>query len=161
MTYHKPFDDKEYQRRLNTVKALMVDRSLDLIICQDPANMTWLTGFDGWSFYVPQAVLVHTDLQLPLWFGRTQDVKSAAMTTGLPDSNIVGFSEHLVHHPDNHPFDELCTLVQDRGWESARIGVDFDAHYYTARAHKHIVDGLPAATITDNKELVNWARLVK
>ena len=95
MTYHKPFDDKEYHRRLNTVKALMVDRSLDLIICQDPANMTWLTGFDGWSFYVPQAVLVHTDLQLPLWFGRTQDVRSAAMTTGLPDSNIVGFSEHL------------------------------------------------------------------
>ena len=161
MTYHKPFDDKEYQRRLNTVKALMVDRSLDLIICQDPANMTWLTGFDGWSFYVPQAVLVHTDLQLPLWFGRTQDVKSAAMTTGLPDSNIVGFSEHLVHHPDNHPFDELCTLVQHRGWGAAWIGVDFDAHYYTARAHKHIVDGLPAATITDNKELVNWARLVK
>src|SRR5437667_6211895 len=25
--------------------------AFDLIICQDPANMSWLTGFDGWSFY--------------------------------------------------------------------------------------------------------------
>ena len=161
MAYQKPFNDSEYQRRLSVVKGLMADRNLDLLICQDPANMTWLTGFDGWSFYVPQAVLVHTDLDQPLWFGRTQDVKSAVMTTSLPETNIVGFSEHLVHHPDNHPFDELCNLLKERGWDTASIGVDLDAHYYTARAHRHIVDGLPRASIVDNKELVNWARLVK
>ncbi|QKC79215.1 MULTISPECIES: aminopeptidase P family N-terminal domain-containing protein [Mesorhizobium] len=31
----------------------------DLLICQDPANMGWLTGFDSWSFYTPQVVMIH------------------------------------------------------------------------------------------------------
>ena len=44
---------------------------------------------------------------------------------------------------------------------SANIGVELDAHYYTARAHQHIVAGLPNASISDNQNLVNWARLIK
>ena len=123
--------------------------------------MSWLTGFDGWSFYTPQAVVVHLDEGWPIWFGRAQDAKSAHMTTDLPGTNIIGFSEHLVHHATGHPFDELCDLIVARGWGAARIGVDFDAHYYTARAHQHLVNGLPNAKLSDNRELVNWARLVK
>jgi Xaa-Pro aminopeptidase len=123
--------------------------------------MCWLTGFDGWSFYTPQAVLVHLDEDEPIWFGRAQDARSARITTDLADASIVGFSEPLVHHPTRHPFDELCELVLDRGWGSARIGVELDAHYYTARAHRHITTGLPNARIDDSRELVNWARLVK
>jgi Xaa-Pro aminopeptidase len=55
----------------------------------------------------------------------------------------------------------LCDLIISRGRGSARIGVELDAHYYTARAQKHLVNGLPNANISDNAELVNWARIVK
>jgi ectoine hydrolase len=161
MSYSKPFDKSEYEQRVNKVKKSMQDAGFDLLICQDPASMGWLTGFDGWSFYTPQAVLVHLEESSPIWFGRAQDAKSAHITTDIPGENIVGFSEGLVHHPTGHPFDELCDLVIARGWGSARIGVELDAHYYTARAHQHITKGLPNATISDNREIVNWARLVK
>ena len=57
----KPFDQSEYTRRVAQTKQRMERAGFDLIICQDPANMAWLTGYDGWSFYVPQAVLVHQD----------------------------------------------------------------------------------------------------
>ena len=43
---------------------------LDLIVCADPANMDYLTGYKGWSFYVPQCVLVHADEEHPVWIGR-------------------------------------------------------------------------------------------
>ena len=161
MSYSKPFDKTEYEQRLNKVKQSMQGAGFDLLICQDPASMGWLTGFDGWSFYTPQAVLVHLEEASPIWFGRAQDAKSAHITTDILAENIISFSEGLVHHPSGHPFDELCDLVIARGWGSARIGVELDAHYYTARAHQHIVKGLPNATITDNHEIVNWARLVK
>ena len=161
MTYVKAFEDAEFDRRRSAVRHRMEDGGFDLLVCQDPANMNWLTGFDGWSFYTPQAVLVHRDDEAPLWFGRAQDARSASITTNLPAANIVAFSESLVHHPTGHPFDELCELIRQRGWGHARIGVDFDAHYYTARAHRHLVAGLPDATVSDNRELVNWARLVK
>ena len=161
MSYQKPFEKIEYQQRINKVRQSMEKAGFDLLICQDPASMGWLTGFDGWSFYTPQAVLVHLEEESPIWFGRAQDAKSAHITTDIPANNIIGFSEWLVHHSTGHPFDELCELIISRGWGSARIGVELDAHYYTARAHQHIVKGLPNATITDNHEIVNWARLIK
>ena len=161
MAFTRAFDVIEFQTRVADVKSRMQAAGIDLLMCQDPSNMGYLTGFDGWSFYTPQAVLVHLDEEWPVWFGREQDAKSAHITTDLPASNIIAFSEPLVHHPTRHPFDELCDLIKARGWGAARMGVDFDAHYYTARAHHHIVSGLPDARISDNKELVNWARLVK
>ena len=161
MGFQKAFGPAEFERRVNDVRERMRTAGFDLLICQDPANMGWLTGFDGWSFYTPQAVVVHESESWPIWFGREQDAKSAHITTDLPAQNIVAFSEPLVHHPTKHPFDELCELIRSKGWQAARIGVDFDAHYYTARAHQHLVSGLPQATIGDNRELVNWARLVK
>src|SRR4051812_32944287 len=96
--YQKAFEPPEYVRRVADTKARMVSAGFDLILCQDPANMCWLTGFDGWSFYVPQCVLVHVDEAAPIWFGRAQDAKSAHLTTDLPDRNIVPFSEHLIQH---------------------------------------------------------------
>lgn len=161
MKYNKPFSKVEYEQRVLAIKARMESSGFDLLICQDPASIGWLSGFDGWSFYMPQAVLVHHDEASPIWFGRAQDAKSAHITTDIPAGNIVGYSESLVHHPEKHPFDELCELVIGRGWGTARIGVELDAHYYTARAHQHIVAGLPDATVSDSCEIVNWARLVK
>jgi len=161
MNYNKPFQKFEYEQRVRNVKLRMEKAGFDLIICQDPANMNWLTGFDGWSFYTPQAVLLHLNELKPIWFGRAQDAKSAEMTTDISSDNIIGFSEPLVHHANKHPFDELCDLINARGWGSARIGVELDAHYYTARAHQHLVNGLPNARISDNAELVNWERIVK
>jgi ectoine hydrolase len=159
--FEKLFAPSEFARRVAGTKERMRKAGFDLIVCQDPANMCWLTGFDGWSFYVPQCVLVHVDEETPIWFGRAQDAKSARITTDLPDRNIVPFSEPLVQHPVNHPYDELAQLIRERGWGKARIGVEMDAHYYTARCHLHLTKGLPEATFANNADLVNWARLVK
>jgi ectoine hydrolase len=159
--YERSFPSEEFSRRVAETKKRMEKAGFDLIICQDPANMNWLTGFDGWSFYVPQCVLVHVGASSPIWFGRAQDAKSARITTDLPDNSIVGFSESLVQHPVHHPYDELAALIRGRGWERCRIGVEMDAHYYTARCHEHLVKGLPGSTVTNNRDLVNWARLVK
>jgi ectoine hydrolase len=158
--YTPPFSKAEYDRRLAETKKRMADAGFDLIICQDPANMGWLTGFDGWSFYTPQVVLVHLNEE-PIWFGRAQDAKAAHITTDIPANNIIGYSEKLIHHATGHPYDELADLIKERGWASARIGVELDAHYYTARAHAHLVKGVPDANVSDSEQLVNWARLVK
>lgn len=161
MKFEKPFLPVEFRRRVQDVKQRMERTGLDLLICQDPANMYWLTGYDGYSFYVPQAVLVQLQSDMPIWFGRFVDVNSAHITTDLPSENIKSFSDHRLQHPELHPFDDLCDLINSRGWGSDRIGVELNAHYYTARAHHHLVQGLPNAKFADSRELVNWARLIK
>ncbi|WP_027168806.1 Xaa-Pro peptidase family protein [Mesorhizobium sp. WSM3224] len=161
MTYDKPFLPDEFRRRVQDVKRRMERAGLDLLVCQDPANMGWLTGYDAWSFQYPQAVLVRLELDVPIWMGRLVDVNSAFVTTDLPPENIFSYSDHLVNHPELHPFDDLCELIKSRGWDSDRIGVEMDAHYYTARGHQHLVKGIPNAKFFDSCGLVNWARLIK
>jgi len=73
------FAPEEYARRLTRVRSAMAARGLDALFIADPSNMNWLTGYDGWSFYVHQGVLVRLDAA-PLWWGRAQDAAGARLT---------------------------------------------------------------------------------
>ena len=60
------FPKSEYIDRLAKVKKSMQEKGIDLLISQDTANMNYLTGYDAWSFYYAQCVLIHIDLDLSL-----------------------------------------------------------------------------------------------
>ena len=49
------FSVEEYMQRVAKTKKSMEEKGIDVLIVTDPANMNYLTGFDGWSFYVHQA----------------------------------------------------------------------------------------------------------
>ena len=57
-THDLPFSHAEYGRRLGLVRDAMAQQGLDGLFVEDPSNMAWLTGYDGWSFYVHQCVLL-------------------------------------------------------------------------------------------------------
>ena len=42
----------EFHRHIARTRTAMQDRGIDTLIVSDPSNMNWLTGYDGWSFYV-------------------------------------------------------------------------------------------------------------
>ncbi|MCB1447559.1 MAG: aminopeptidase P family N-terminal domain-containing protein, partial [Rhizobiaceae bacterium] len=46
------FDRTEFMGRIARVKARMRAAGIDLLVAADPAGMNYLTGYDGWSFYV-------------------------------------------------------------------------------------------------------------
>jgi len=52
------FKNSEYKERLKKVKDSMQKQGIDLLVSHDPANMNYLTGYDAWSFYHAQCVLV-------------------------------------------------------------------------------------------------------
>ncbi len=110
--FEKVFSREDFASHVHDVKLRMERAGYDLIICQDPSNMCWLTGYDGWSFYVPQCVLMHLQEDSPFWFERAQDAKAACVTTYLPDEKIIPYSESLVQHPVDHPYDELVELIK-------------------------------------------------
>jgi len=72
----------EYDDRLARVRAAMADRGLDAMVIGDPANINWLTGYDAWSFYTPQMMLVDFH-DGPFWMGRLMDAGAARFTTHL------------------------------------------------------------------------------
>ena len=49
-----PFSEAEFSSRIAKTKNRMASLGLDALIVSDPANMNYLTGYDGWPFYVHQ-----------------------------------------------------------------------------------------------------------
>ena len=155
------FTLQEYSTRLENVKKRMSDRGLDLLILTDPSNMNYLTGYDGWSFYVPQGVIVSLDKEEPTWFGRKQDSNGARITTYLQDENILGYPENLIQSPPSHPYDYIANYIHENKWANKSIGVEMDSYYYTAENHDRLVKKCPNAKFKDAHLLVNWIRFIK
>ena len=155
------FTNQEFKTRLNNVKKSMQKNGIDLLISHDTANMYYLTGYDAWSFYYAQCVLVHADLDEPLCFVRAQDAGGAFIKTYLKKENIIIYNENYIHKWPKHPYDYLVQIIKERKWDKLSIGLEMDAHYFTAFCYEKIKNGLPNAKIKDSERLVNWVRLVK
>jgi len=154
------FSKSEYDDRLARVRAEMAARNLDAMVIGDADNINWLTGYDAWSFYTPQMMLV--DLHDgPFWMGRLMDAGAASFTTHLQASQIVPYPEELVQRTDTHPMAYLAGWMADRGFAGAQIGYESDSYHFTPRALAALCDGLPDASFVDADLLVNWQRLVK
>jgi len=150
----------EYDDRLARVRVAMAERGLDAMVIGDPANINWLTGYDAWSFYTPQMMLV--DLHDgPFWMGRLMDAGAARFTTYLTDRQIVPYPEELVQRPDTHPMTHLAGWMADHGFAAAKIGYESDSYFFSPRALAALQAGLPDASFIDADLLVNWQRLVK
>ena len=155
------FSKNEYKERLNKVKLSMQKKGIDLLISQDTANINYLTGYDAWSFYYAQCVIVHINSDEPICFIRAQDAGGAFIKTYLQKENIVIYDEKYIHTWPSHPYDALVDLLKRNNWDNLKIGVEMDAHYFTAYCYEKLKQGLPNATIKDSERLVNWVRVVK
>ena len=155
------FTKEEYKSRLKKVQASMQKKGIELLISQDPSNMNYLTGYDAWSFYYAQCVIVHVNSEEPICFVRNQDAGGAYIKTYLKDENIVKYHEKYIHTWPLHPYDALVDLIKEKKWDKLSIGLEMDSHYFTAYCYEKIKLGLPHAKLLDCERLVNWVRVVK
>ncbi len=158
------FPEAEYLQRLRAVQARMAERSLSALIVCEPANLYYLTGYDAWSFYMPQCVIVPAGGACHL-FARRQDARGAQFTAYLDQDHIHGYPEALVHRQDVHPFEWIADTAVELGLladaPDTQIGAELDADYFSARGYLALLERLPRASLVDSHELVNWVRVVK
>jgi Xaa-Pro dipeptidase len=155
------FEFIEYQERLRKIKEAMYKQGVEVLLVTDPANMNYVTGYDGWSFYVHQGVLVMIDRDEPIWFGRQQDSNGARLTTWLKDVNIRGYQDEYVQSNLKHPMDFVADLLKAKGWNRRNLAVEMDNYYFTGQCLEQLKKNLPAARIVNANLLVNWIRAIK
>lgn len=155
-----PFEISEYEMRLRKVRVAMEAAELDVLIVTDPSNMAWLTGYDGWSFYVHQCVIVSLT-EPPIWWGREMDANGARRTVYMDSKYILGYDDTFVQNPLKHPMSELARVISDRFPHTRKIGVELDNYYFTAAAYLALTAGLKSVDFKDANGLVNWQRAVK
>lgn len=155
------FSLDEYKERLDKVKKSMSNKEIEVLIVTDPANMNYITGFDGWSFYVHQCLIVMIDQDQPIWVGRGMDGNAARLTTWLDEENIKPYSDDYVHSLIKHPMDFVSDVIKERGYSGKTIGTEMDTHYFTARCQERLEYNLPKAKFKDATSLVNWVKVIK
>jgi ectoine hydrolase len=154
------FSRDEYAQRIAKARRAMERQGIELLIVTDPSNMAWLTGYDGWSFYVHQCVLLAHDGD-PVWYGRSQDAFGAKRTVFMDHADILAYPDHYVQTPERHPMDHLSGIIAEKGWDRLAIGVEMDNYYFAAACYQSLQKHLPNARFKDATGLVNWQRAVK
>ena len=138
------FTRDEFSQRIAKTRTAMRERGLDLLIVTDPSNMNWLTGYDGWSFYVHQCVVLTLEGE-PIWYGRGQDANGALRTCFMDPANIIGYPDHYVQSTERHPMDYLSAQLTDRKLDRGTIGVEMDNYWFSAAALASLQQHLPNA----------------
>ena len=132
------FTKDEYKQRLKKVQKMMQEKGIELLISHDTNNLYYLTGYDAWSFYYAQCAIVHVNADEPLCFVRAQDAGGAYIKTYLKDENILVYDEEYIHTWPKHPYDRLVEIIKERKWDNLSIGLEMDAHYFTAFCYEKI-----------------------
>lgn len=135
---------------------------LDALVIADPANLYYLTGYNAWSFYMPQLLLLPLE-GAPLLCMREMDANGAHRTAvGIDADEIVGYPESLVHQPSVHPGEWMAERMRAHlGSSPLRVGYENEAQFFTVRTFLALVEGLPDWHFVPSGELVNWVRLIK
>ncbi|WP_027056485.1 ectoine hydrolase DoeA [Mesorhizobium erdmanii] len=154
------FELSEYQSRLAKTRSAMQKRGIDTLLVSEPANMAWLTGYDAWSFYNHQIVVVPSEGD-PIWWGRCSDENGANRTVFFSEQNVVSYVDEFNQTPDMHPMEDLCRVLGERKLDRGAIGVEKDNYYFSALAFEVLQARLPNAKFVDATVLVNWQRAVK
>ena len=156
------FTKIEYQQRIKKVKSVMQEQRIDVLIATDPGNMNWLTGYDAWSFYTHQGVIISLDMDEPIWFGRLMDRSAALLKCYMHQDNLIGYPEKYVQNVDEHPMTWIGeNIFLKNGWSKSVIATEMDNYYYSAEAHFRLTATLTNASFVNANNLVNWARSVK
>ncbi|MZR14361.1 M24 family metallopeptidase [Maritimibacter sp. DP07] len=157
---HAPFTQAEYDRRIALTRAAMVEMGIDVLFLTNPSNMNYITGYDGWSFYVHQGVILPLEGK-PIWWGRMQDANGARRTVWMEDEDIIHYADRYIQAADIHPMEDLASHLRIMDYGDKRIGVEMETYFFTARAFAVLAEGLPEAQFIDASTLVNWVRLRK
>ena len=154
------FEKEEYELRISKVQKSMDEKNIEVLIVTDPSNMAWLTGYDGWSFYVHQCVVLSLEGE-PFWYGRGMDTNGAKLTVFMQHENIIGYPDDYVQNPEKHPMDYLSVILTEKDWAQKIIGVEKDNYYFSASCLESLQRNLVQANFVDSTGLVNWQRTVK
>lgn len=154
-----PFSRAEYADRLAKTRAAMDQAGLEVLFTCDPSNMAWLTGYDGWSFYVHQGVIVGPEGD-PVFWGRGMDANGALRTCYMAEDDIIGYADNFVMSTERHAMQDLARVLRERGWGEKTLGVEMENYYYSARAHA-VLSAEHGGSLVDATALVNWRRAVK
>lgn len=154
------FSQQEFRQRTARLRQRMAERGIDALLVLNEPNMNYLTGYDGYSDYVPQLALVCQEEEDPWLILREMDVACATATSYLPHSRILGYPEKYIGSSQRTPWQPVGDLIRKRT-KSSRIGVEMTAKIYGLKAHAALGNSLDLSKSIDADGMISKLKLLK
>jgi Xaa-Pro aminopeptidase len=149
-----PFDDSEYQRRLDGVRAEMARTDLGAFISFTPENIYYLTGHDTPGYYFYQACVV-TPKRPPINVLRRIETTN---TLGRSWSRLaVGYEDR------QDPIDTTLGLLHELSVADQMVGIEADAWFINPKRALQLQKGIEQAggRIVDASQMIEGLRVIK
>jgi Xaa-Pro dipeptidase len=154
------FETTEYRERVRRTTAAMQARGIDTFVVLGEANICYLTGYEGYSDYVPQALILRAGDQDPTLILREMDLYCAYPTVYLDESRIESYPESYIGTPTRSPWEVIgARIVEIAG--SGRVGIELGAKSFSFKDHQALVGALGGRPIADASEVLHAVRIKK
>ena len=154
------FNREEYRARVSRLRSSMRERGIDTLLVMNEANMNYLTGYDGYSDYVPQLALVCQDEEDAWLILREMDIQCATATTYLDPSRLLAYPESYIGSANRSPWQPIGAMVRERS-RSTRFGIELTATSYGIKAHTELGKVLDMEHAVDADRMVSRLKLLK
>ncbi len=149
------FSRDELAQRRERACAALAERGLDGLLMFRQESMFYLTGYDTFGYVFFQCLYLGQDGEMAL-LTRLPDLRQAQQTSCIEDIRI------WVNLPDVRPADDLRALLDEKGRQGKRLGVEYDAYGLTAHNGRQLEAALQGfCRLEDASDLVTRQRVVK
>lgn len=154
------FGQQEYRQRTARLRQRMAERGLDGLLVLSESNMNYLTGYEGFSDYVPQLALVCQDEEDPWLILREMDVACAAASSYLPQSRVLSYPEKYIGSSQRTAWQPIGDLIRERV-KSRRIGLELTARLFGVKAHAALSNSLDLSQSVDADGMISELKAIK
>lgn len=150
------FDRSEIEARIAKARELLGERGLSALLVFAPESHYYLTGYDSTGYLFFQAALLCAGDEPVVLLTRRPDLQQAKETSVITDIRIWYNAE------DANPALELRAIMEEKGLEGERVGIELETYGLTGAAHEQVrraMDGW--CRLEDASDLVRGLRAVK
>lgn len=155
-----PFEISEYRDRFAAVRERMAKAGVSALFVVSEPNVSYLTGYQGNSAYVPQGMLVTLDDAEPTLIMREMDIPCAMATTWLSSDSLLAYDERLLGLSTVPVWSAIGRLIRGRT-RSRHIALERNAPGLGIDAHAALVSAFADAELTNADGWLNEIRAVK
>ncbi len=145
-----PFSTEEYAARLSAVRQAMRRAGVDVFVAFSPENIFWITGHDSPAYHYVQACVVTLN-ETPVNLIRRIDATNTLLRSWSRKAVAYGDSDEPMH--------VLADLIADLSGPHARVGVETDSFFVSARRFDLLRQSLGPRLVP--AQLIEPLRLVK
>jgi Xaa-Pro dipeptidase len=131
MIEHAPFPKEELDRRINRVKATLLEKNLDGIVISVPENIYYLTGMDHLGFFAAHVLVMNRDGEMAL---------ACRAMEKITFDNQVRNAQFYGHQDHEELADYVVRVMKDLGLSGGRVALERRSLFL----HLHHAEGILA-----------------